>query len=260
MTNVSRDIHSRSSRRALSWLLCAVMVFAAAGAGAKKKDDEAKAKIAEFKKELKGAKTDADRAKTLSILGDVQHPRVLDELKTWLKSPSSEVAIAAAEQVGKYSKDKDAADTLMATAGARRDKESIVKCLRYAGDVGVRGITPKLVGFFRHKDTDVAREAVDSCAKLRAGAAIDPLLGLWKDLDAIRDDKDSGGLGGLGGGLGGGLTGTNTLADEQKKRKTDLTPAVESALNKITGESFKSLKDANDWWRKFKGSWKEPAE
>jgi hypothetical protein len=227
---------------------------------AKKKDEEAKAKIAEFKKELKTAKTEADRARTISILGDLQHPRVLDELKSWLKVPSSEIAIAAAEQIGKYSKDKDAAETLMATAAGRRDKEAIVKCLRYAGDVGVRGITPKVVNFFRNKDTDVAREAVDTCGKLRAGAAIDPLLSLWKELDAIRDDKDSGGLGGLGGGLGGGLTGTNTLADEQKKRKSDLTPAVESALNKITGESFKSLKDANDWWRKFRGSWKEPAE
>lgn len=227
---------------------------------AKKKDDEAKAKIAEFKKELRTARTDADRARTLGILGDVKHPRVMEELKGYLKYPTSEVAIAAAELIGKYEKDKNAADTLMATAGARRDKDAIVKCLRYAGDVGVRSIAPKLVGFFKHKETDVAREAIDTCGRLRVGVAIDPLLGLWKELDAIRDDKDTGGLGGLGGGLGGGLTGTNTLADDQRRRKTDLTPAVEGALGKITGENFKSLKEANDWWRKFKSTWKEPAE
>ena len=107
---------------------------------AKKKEDEAKAKIAEFKKELKTAKTDADRAKILEMLGDVKHPKVLEELKSYLKL-STEVAIAAAEQIGKYSKDKDAAETLMATAAARRDKDAIVKCIRYAGDVGVRAVT-----------------------------------------------------------------------------------------------------------------------
>ena len=227
---------------------------------AKKKEDEAKAKIAEFKKELKGAKTDADRAKTLEMLGDVKHPKVLEELKNYLKL-STEVAIAAAEQIGKYSKDKDAAETLMATAAARRDKDAIVKCIRYAGDVGVRTIVPKLVGFFKHKEADVAREAVDSCAKLRAGASIDPLLGLWRELDGIKDEKDNGGLNGGIGGLGaGGITGTNPIEDGNKKRKQDLTPAVESALGKITGENFKTLREANDWWRKFKGSWKEPQD
>ena len=38
----------------------------------------------------------------------------------------------------------------------------------------------------------------------------------------------------------------------------ELTPAVESALGKITGESFKDLRGANDWWRKNKGSFKDP--
>ncbi len=244
----------------------AVLVLAASLAAqddkkeeAKKKDDEAKAKIAEFKKELKTAKTAADQAKALETLGGMDHPKILDELKGYLKSPSAEIAIAAAEQIGKLSKNKDAAEALVATAGARRDKESIVKCLRYAGDVGVRSIVPKLLGFFKHKETDVAREAVDSCAKLKAGAAIDPLLGLWRELDGIKDEKDQNGAGGIGG-LGGGLTGTNAFQDEQKKRKSDLTPAVGSALDKITGESFKSLREANDWWRKYKGSWKEPAE
>ncbi|HEX7897549.1 MAG TPA: HEAT repeat domain-containing protein [Planctomycetota bacterium] len=226
---------------------------------AKKKEDEAKAKIAEFKKELKTAKTDADRAKTLEMLGDVKHPKVLEELKGFLKG-TTEVAIAAAEQIGKYSKDKDAAETLMATAAARRDKDAVVKCIRYAGDVGVRTIVPKLIGFFKHKENDVAREAVDSCAKLRAGSSIDPLLGLWRELDGIKDEKDQGGLNGGVGGLGGGITGTNPIEDGNKKRKSDLTPAVESALGKITGENFKTLKEANDWWRKFKGSWTEPPE
>ena len=57
-----------------------------------------------------------------------------------------------------------------------------------------------------------------------------------------------GGVGGVG----------QSMADEQIKRKKELTPAVESALGKITGENFKDLRAANDWWRKNKGTFKDP--
>jgi hypothetical protein len=228
---------------------------------AKKKDEEAKAKIAEFKKSLKGVKTEKDIVRSLEDLGSLQHPRVLSELKNYLGRSADEVA-AAAEQISKYKKDKDAAETLMTAAGARRDKDSIVKCLRYAGDVEFKGIVPKLTGYFRSKEVDVARESVDSCAKLKTKDAIDPLLNLWRELDGIKEEK-AGKDGGLGGGLGGGgITGTGgvgaSMQEEQTKRKRDLTPAVESALNKISGEDFKDLRAANDWWRKARATFKDP--
>ena len=60
----------------------------------------------------------------------------------------------------------------------------------------------------------------------------------------------------------GGVTGAGgvgqSMQDEQLKRKRELTPAVESALKKITNEDFKDLRAANDWWRKNKGSFKDP--
>jgi len=224
---------------------------------AKKKDEEAKAKIADFKKSLKGLKTEKDIVRALEDLGSLQHPRVLAELKNYLGRSADEVA-AAAEQIAKYKKDKDAAETLMTAAGARRDKESIVKCLRYAGDVEFKGIVAKLTGYFRNKEVDVARESVDSCAKLKSKDAVEPLLNLWKELDAIKEEK-AGKDGGLG---GGGLTGTGgigaSMQEEQTKRKRDLTPAVESAINKISGEDFKDLRAANDWWRKARSTFKDP--
>jgi len=228
---------------------------------AKKKDEEAKAKIADFKKSLKGLKTEKDIVRALEDLGSLQHPRVLAELKNYLGRSADEAA-AAAEQIAKYKKDKEAAETLMTAAGARRDKDSIVKCLRYAGDVEFKGIVAKLTGYFRSKEVDVARESVDSCAKLKSKEAIEPLLNLWKELDGIKEEK-AGKDGGLGGGLGGGgLTGTGgvgaSMQEEQVKRKRDLTPAVESALNKISGEDFKDLRAANDWWRKAKSTFKDP--
>ena len=228
---------------------------------AKKKDDEAKAKIADFKKELKGAKSDKDVVRAIEGLGNLQHPKVLTELKGYL-SKTGDIAVAAAEQIGKYKKDKEAAESLMAASGAR-DKDLSVKCVRYAGDTEYKPIVPKLVALFRHKEVDIAKEAVDSCAKLRSRDAIDPLLKLWTEMEGISEDKNnSGGTGGLGGLGGGGITGTGGVGqsyqEEQLKRKRDLTPAAESALRKITGEDFKDLRAANDWWRKNKGTFKDP--
>ena len=138
----------------------------------KKKDEEAKAKIAEFKKDLKTCKKDDDFGRALERLGDLQHPRVLAELKTWLGKGGADVAIAAAEQLGKYKKDKDAAEALTGAAGSRKEKDAIVKFLRYAGDVGYKPTTVKLIPYFRNKDVDVARESVDSCAKLKSRDAV----------------------------------------------------------------------------------------
>jgi hypothetical protein len=226
---------------------------------AKQKDEEAKAKIAEFRKELKGAKSDKDVVRAIEGLGALQHPKVLGELRGYLtKTP--DIAAAAAEQIGKYKKDKEAAETLMAGANSR-DTGTAVRCIRYAGDTEYKGIVPKLANLFRHKEVDIAKESVDSCAKIRSKDAMDPLLNLWRELDGIREEKNNNG-GGIGGIGGGGITGTGGVGqsyqDEQLKRKRDLTPAVESAIKKITNEDFKDIRAANDWWRKNKGTFKDP--
>ena len=114
-------------------------------------------------------------------------------MKSYL-SKTSDIAVAAAEQISKYKKDKEAAETLMAATGSR-DKETMVKCIRYAGDVEYKGIVPKLVGLFRHKELDAAKESVDSCAKIRSKDSIDPLLKLWTELDGIKEDKSNSGGG-----------------------------------------------------------------
>jgi hypothetical protein len=235
------------------------LILAAAAAAqdddAKKKEEEAKAKIADFKKELKGAKSEKDIVRALEGLGSLQHPKVMAELKAYL-GKDADVAAAAAEQIGKYKKDKDAAETLLSAAGSRKDKDTIVKCLRYAGDTEFKGIVSKLTGYFRNKEVDVAKESVDSCAKVKSKDAIEPLLNLWKELDAIKEEKADKGGGGLGTFGGGGITGAS-MQEDQLKRKRDLTPAVESALSKITGEDFKDLRAANDWWRKNKATFKD---
>jgi len=238
------------------WLILAAAAVAQ-NEDDKKKDEEAKAKIAEFKKELKTAKGDKDVARAIEGLGELQHPRVMTELKPFL-SKGGEAGATAAEQISKYKKDKDAGETLVSAANATKEKDMVVKFIRYAGDTEYKGLVSKFVNLFRHKDVDAAKEAVDSCAKLKTKDAIDPLLNLWKEMEAIKEETKSGkndtGLGGLGAGIGVGAS----MQDEQLKRKRELTPAVETALKKITGEDFKDLRAANDWWRKNKGTFKDP--
>lgn len=226
----------------------------------KKKDDEAKAKLADYRKELKTCKSDGDFAKALEHLGDLQHPKVLAELKNWLGKGSADVAIAAAEQLGKYKKDKDAAEALTGAAAARREKDAIVKFLRYAGDIGYKPTTSKLTGYFRNKDVDVAKEAVDSCGKLKSRDAIDPLISMGRELESIKDEKDNGGTG-TGGVLGGGIVGggiTGGTANDNAVRKKTVLPAAISALEQISGQKFATIKEADEWWRKNKGTFKDP--
>lgn len=226
----------------------------------KKKEEEAKAKLADFRKDLKTCKKDDDFGRALDRLGDFQHPKILAELKIWLGKPSADVAIAAAEQLGKYKKEKDAAEALTGAAGARKEKETVVKFLRYAGDVGYKPTTAKLVGYFRHKEVDVAKEAVDSCGKIRSKDAIDPLISMGRELESIKDEKDNGG-GGVGGVLGGGIAGGGIAGgtnNDNALRKKSLLPAAISALEQISGQKFVTIKEADEWWRKNKGSFKDP--
>ena len=220
----------------------------------KKKEEEAKAKLAEFRKELKTCKMDKDVERALEGLGALQHPRVLAELKGWLGKGSADVAVAAAEQIGKYKKDKDAAEALTGAAGARKEKDAIVKFLRYAGDVGCKPTTLKLLAYFRNKDLDVAKEAIDSCAKLKSRDAMEPLISMARELEGVKEEKDTGGLGG-GGILGGGGV-TGGVNEPLARKKALLSPAI-TALEQISGQKFSTSKEADQWWRANRSTFKE---
>ena len=221
----------------------------------KQKEDEAKAKVAEFNKQLRTCKTDTDVANALRALGSMQHPKILAELKKWLTKPSMEISIGAAEQIGRYKNDKDAAETLLGGTN-RKEKDVVVKCLRYAGDVGYKGVTAKVAGFFKHREVDVAKEAVDTCGSLKSRDAIEPLIGLLKELDAIKEDKNQPGSGPDF--VPGGVPAGAGVADDQAARKQQLTGAVLTALNRITGQSYQALKDWMGWWSKNKATFKDP--
>lgn len=231
----------------------------------KKKEEEAKAKIAEFKAELKKCKETGDFCLAIQGLGSLQHPKVMDELRVWLFNPVPEICAAAGEQVSKYSKDPKAADLLLTAAKNRKDKnpEALVKCLRYAGDVGYKPVAPMFHTYFKNKSTDVAKEAVDSVAKLGSAQSIDPLIKLMREIEGTLDQTGVGGVGGVpgvnlpGANLPGGAGGVGSPEEEMRKRQQDLLPAVKSALKSITGESYANSKDWSKWWAANRATFKE---
>src|SRR5438552_1163052 len=107
-------------KTAAIWLILASAAMAQSEEE-KKKEEEAKAKIADFKKEIKTCKNEKDMAKAIEGLGALQHPKILSELKSYL-SKGGEVTVSAAEQIGKYKKDKDAAEALVGAANGQREK------------------------------------------------------------------------------------------------------------------------------------------
>src|SRR6185436_12033972 len=106
--------------KTLATLLILASTLLAQSEDEKKKEEEAKAKLADYRKALKGAKTDMDVTRAIEGLGDLQHPKILAELKNYL-SKNLDGAIAAAEQIAKYKKDKEAAEALVNAASARKD-------------------------------------------------------------------------------------------------------------------------------------------
>ncbi len=221
----------------------------------KKKEEEAKAKIAEFRKELKTCKANGDVCLALQNLGSIQHPKILQELEVWLRRPEAEICGGAGEQIAKYTKDRVAAEMLMTAAKSRKDSDGIIKCLRYAGDVGLRITAPMFNNYFRHKDVDVAKEAVDSLGKLKSASSVDPLIRLLRELDDIRDDVNQPGSVPIPGVSN--LPGGSSTADDNLKRKNALLPSVRQALSEITGERWGTAKEWEAWWRKNKGTFKE---
>lgn len=210
----------------------------------KKADDEAKARLADFRKDLRKCKVNDDVGRAIAILGQFQHPRILAELKKWINSRQTDIAGVAAEMIAKYKGDRAAAELLAATALSRKEPEVVEKCLRYLADVKYRPIVPKILKFFRNNNTAFAREAIDTCAALKSKLAMDTLIKLARELDGIQDNANTGGLGGV--------------ADERLQRKRALSGPVEDALEAITGEKKKeSVREWDRWWRRNKRSFKE---
>lgn len=237
----------------IAGLLCA----AAAAYGRDEADDKIKA----FKETVKKCKEVGDYVSAINDLGSLQHPKIKAELKIWLGKPNADIVHAAAENLAKYRKDKEAAEAILKAAVAacnQKDKDPAVKLIGLVGDTECREMAKPLCNLFRHPDTKIAEAAIDAVGRLKSKNAIDALIAVLKEMEGIKDD------GGQGQDMpprddpnSNNPPSNPNQQNEKLDRKRKLEPAANRSLADITDQSFKTVKDWVTWWQKNKATFKE---
>jgi hypothetical protein len=238
----------------------------------KEAEEKAKKKLDEFRAAVKKCKSSDDYISALNGIADEPHPLILSELKIWLTNRAPELRQEAADEIGKFKGDEKAAQALLAAAKNDKMVDCQVKFLLEVGKIASRKIVKDLHGFWNHKETDVAKEALDSTGSCKAKDSIEPLIRFLDEKQAEKQqlqqqqqNQQSGGT--QGGSYGpstpgpvtGGSSNNNDVA-EKLKRVDELIPAANAALQEITGEKFKMAIEWQKWWKKSKQFFKEEGE
>ncbi len=239
-------------------------------------DEEAKAKLQEFKKATqKSGVKEEEIEEALQKLAEVKHPLILKELLAWAKKPYKPVRKGGLEESGiklnltaadciaqHYEGDADAAKGLLDAFKSRdgerpkkgsleeedliRDLDNLLRCF---GDVRCRKWAKELAPIFRHRYEDVCREAFEGASKLKSKDLIEPLIQVLADAERMKDADDTGPdpKDPMGGGFGTG-----------ESRKDLYTNGAKRALEETTKVEQKDSQGWRKWWEANKGTFKEP--
>lgn len=231
---------------------------------AKKRHDEGVKKcLDEFRKAMREAKSVNEQSAAVRMLGDCEEkdPKIVAQIAGFLNAgPSADkeflLPVTAAEALGRFRKDKVAAQALMAAAGTNKKNSSLLERVLLAlGEVGFEGALPTLVDHLRDSDAAAAAAAARGLGELNVAAAIDPLLKILERLE--RDEKLFSET------TPGGVNGNAGLAEanqDARKRAATIKPAIKEALRKITGEEYMSSKDYQKWWAEKRATFKVKGE
>ena len=229
-------------------------------AAKKRLDLEAREKIKEFKKTRKKAMEEADLVNALESLGEMLHPRILNELGRYLRGGTPLIRREAARQIARYKKDFMAARRLLKVVGREKDIETAEFFMECVGEIASRKTARALIKHYKFGKIKVARAAVEASAKLKSKSTIAPLISLIRQMELIQNEGDPRGgpaVPGLGGGYSGG--GRTARDSEKWKRKKAILPAAIQALKDITGERWNKGREWEKWWQKNKnvpGLWR----
>lgn len=242
-------------------------------------DDEAKAKLQEFKKTVqKSGVKEEEIDEAMQKLAETKHPLILKELLAWAKKPykpvRKNVGGGGFEESGiklnrtatscvaeRYEGEADAAkgliDAFKARDAERPKKGSIEEedlvgdlehLVRSFGDVRCRKWAKELIAVFRHRYAFVSQAAFEAAATLKSKDLVEPLIQVladaerMKDQDVQPDPKDP-----MGGNFG-----------VEESRKDLYTSGAQRALEETTGAKQKDSQGWRKWWEANKGTFKEP--
>ncbi len=233
-------------------LLCALLAPDEAADALKKFDAAYKSKDA------------AARAAAVVELSKVDHEKVIAKLEKLLVVDAKEVRIAAAKGLGVLREDRDrtkkATNALAKSVGPNYAEPSVIVAIVEALEAiqETLGISV-LHQHFAHPTGVVAKGAVEAAALLRKKESVPLLIQLVKLLEAAAREATNVGPGGSRPVVGGGIPGTGGVPDaEAPKREKTVKPASLSALEKITGKSFKTVREWDEWWKKEGADFRVP--
>jgi HEAT repeat protein len=120
---------------------------------------------------------------------------------------------------------KDVARVLDSSWG--KDDLQIELC-RALGSLGDDSCGPTLLKFFNHGNRRIARAAIEAAGKIKAKSCLNAMVVMIKEFDAL---------------------GPTATGDPANKRR-DLQASIITALSGITGQSFTTAKEWDEWVRK----------
>jgi HEAT repeat protein len=239
-------------------------------------DDLAREKLGAFRKAVAKARADEQVISALEELANMRHPSILKELARHLTGRSEEVRITAARLVGEYAGDKTAATKLAAALGpeaarAKRTRDEgdtghdvAEAILRAIGSVGRREAATKVHACMEHSNHLLARAAIETAGEVGSLDSVKPLIRLLLEVErgkqwatAPRSNTvkpPPGSVPGLR--KLPGRSGEPPPKDDWEEREAiarhgALAPAIQSALEKITGDAQERTgREWQDWWAK----------
>lgn len=221
-------------------------------------DPSVEAALERFKTAYKSRDVSA-RVQAVAELAKTPHEKVQAKLALLLAVDEKEVRLAAAKALGEVSdtpEHKDArkkAAQQLSKGIAPNAKEpgvivAIVRALeKISESLGIEVLKQNMA----LPNTEVAKGSVQAAAELKEKSLIEPLIKVWAWLEAKSREASNLGPGGrkvTGGGLP--YVDQNAVDPEAPRRAKVVIPEIQKALETITGKSFKTPKEWEEWWKK----------
>lgn len=218
-------------------------------------DDKAADEALDAFKAPSRSSSEADRAKAVTELAAVQHPKVAARLGGVLGSDAASVRIAAARGLGAFSDHKKAAATSLTGAipGSLKDPLVAIAILEALGRLAEPSSLSALHKAFDEKDAGTAKAAVAAAGQIRSPSSIEPLIVLLLRLEKQQKTQQGGALDFT---TPDGQNVQVTADEVLRKRLQELPPAVLQALKDITRESFPTGEAWSAWWSRSRATFK----
>lgn len=210
-------------------------------------DDIVKQALDQFKKSIREAKNDFERANAIYRLSQRERDvTIIAQMPPFLTTGGDVHRAAAIELLKDYRFDPLAVQALSAAIPANRTKGPILeKIIDALGRIGHESAVPVLVERIDTGDTMTALAVAQALGKIESAASIEALLKAFDRLD--RENKKG-----------------QDLQKEAKKafegRQRAVAESIQVSLKFLTGQFFSSYAEYDAWWAKNRETFKFKTE